>query len=153
MLLRSQTLLSSGRAINFAPASPDETADVIPVDVRISASVIIACLTLPLFVVMQPFAFLLTCTSFIKNYCARTCKRAKIVDCNRQVGDGDETSLGGEKGVAAVKVDLQTTTDTASGDHSRDAVASAPSVAEGSDISSPGPDFECSRLPTNYMYV
>ena len=126
---------------------------MIPVDVQISASVIIACLTLPLIAVLKPFAFLLTCASFIKNYCLRACKRAKIVDCDQQAGDETETSLGGEKAVAAVKLDLQTTTDTASGDHSRDAVAFAPSVAEGSDISSPGPDFECSRLPTNYMYV
>ena len=50
VLLRSKTLLSSARAINFEPANPDGTADQLSLDVALSIVIILACLVFPLIV-------------------------------------------------------------------------------------------------------
>lgn len=70
VLLRSQTLLSTARNINFAPANPDQTADTTPFDVEVSIFVIASCLILP-FVwlfnfVVKPFDWIFTRLSLVR---------------------------------------------------------------------------------------
>ncbi len=52
VLLRSQSLLSSARPINFDPLSPNQAAETLPFDVRLTIVVILVCL-------LAPFLFLL----------------------------------------------------------------------------------------------
>jgi hypothetical protein len=52
VLLRSQSLLSSARPINFDPLSPNQQAETLPFDVRLTIIIILACL-------IAPFVFLL----------------------------------------------------------------------------------------------
>jgi hypothetical protein len=66
VLLRSQTLLSSARNINFAPANPDQTADKIPFDVQVSIFVIASCLVLPFVWLVKPFNWIFTRLSLLR---------------------------------------------------------------------------------------
>ncbi len=66
VLLRSQTLLSTARNINFAPANPDQTADTTPVDVQISIFVIASCLILPFVFLVKPFNWIFTRLSLVR---------------------------------------------------------------------------------------
>ena len=66
VLLRSQTLLSSARTINFAPTEPDQTATTMPVDVQVCVFIILSCLILPFVWLVKPFDWLLTCISLIR---------------------------------------------------------------------------------------
>jgi hypothetical protein len=67
VLLRSQTLHSSARSINFEPTDPTQTANTMSVDVQVSVFVIMACLTLPLIIVLKPVAMFRSLFSLIKN--------------------------------------------------------------------------------------
>lgn len=80
VLLRSQTLLSSARAINFSPTKPDQTAETVPVDVQFSVFIIMACLLLPFIAVIKPFSVLLALLSLIKNRCTRASQQAVDLD-------------------------------------------------------------------------
>ena len=66
VLLRSQTLLSSARTINFAPAEPDQTATTMPLDVQVCVFIILSCLVLPLVWLVNPFDWIFTCFSLIR---------------------------------------------------------------------------------------
>ncbi len=78
MLLRSQTLLSSARAINFEPSNPDSAAEELSVDVELSIVIILACLIFPLIVLFKPFGFVITCLSFIKMRLQRSCFHSEV---------------------------------------------------------------------------
>jgi hypothetical protein len=77
VLLRSQTLLSSARSINFEPTDPAETANTMSVDVQVSVFIIMACLVLPLIIVLKPFGIFRTLFSLIKNSRGQARKRHK----------------------------------------------------------------------------
>jgi hypothetical protein len=78
VLLRSQTLLSSARAINFEPSNPDSAAEELSVDVELSIVIILACLIFPLIVLFKPFGFVITCLSFIKMRLQRSCFHSEV---------------------------------------------------------------------------
>jgi hypothetical protein len=65
VLLRSQTLLSSARNINFAPDEPDQAADRIPFDVQVSIFIIASCLILPFVWLVKPFDWIFTRLSLV----------------------------------------------------------------------------------------
>ena len=69
VLLRSQTLLSSARAINFAPTEPDEAAATMPLDVQVSVFIILSSLVLPFVWLVKPLDWLRACMSLIKRRC------------------------------------------------------------------------------------
>jgi hypothetical protein len=69
ILLRSQTLLSSARTINFAPTEPNQPAPVMTLDVQVSVFIIIASLVLPLVWLVKPFDWLYSCTVHICELC------------------------------------------------------------------------------------
>jgi hypothetical protein len=66
VLLRSQTLLSSARNINFAPAEPNQAADTIPFDVQVSIFIIASCLILPFVWLVKPFDWIFTSLSLVR---------------------------------------------------------------------------------------
>lgn len=78
VLLRSQTLLSSARSINFSPSNPDKNAEELPVDVQVSIIITIVCLILPFIIVLKPFGFIHTMISIVKELWVRKCNRAKV---------------------------------------------------------------------------
>ncbi len=71
VLLRSQTLLSSARAINFAPTEPDEAAAAMPLDVQVSVFIILSSLVLPFVWLVKPLNWLPACISLIKRRCGK----------------------------------------------------------------------------------
>ena len=58
VLLRSQSLLSSARPINFDPSSPNHAADTLPFDVRLTIFVILACIITPFIILLKPHCIL-----------------------------------------------------------------------------------------------
>jgi hypothetical protein len=78
VLLRSQTLLSSGRAINFFPKNPSRTAKELPLDVQISLVVVFSCLLMPMVLLLNPFGFLRSFASLATRYLVRACQRMRI---------------------------------------------------------------------------
>lgn len=78
VLLRSQTLLSSARSINFSPSNPDKNAEKLPVDVQVSIIITIVCLILPFIIILKPFGFIHTMISIVKMLWVRKCNRAKV---------------------------------------------------------------------------
>lgn len=71
VLLRSQTLLSSARTINFDPTEPDQAASTVPVDVQVCIFVILSCLVLPFVWLVKPFEGLLACILLVRQKCSR----------------------------------------------------------------------------------
>ncbi len=97
MLLRSQTLLSSARTMNFSPAQPEQAADNLPFDLQISIFITIACLVIPLILIVNPFGSLKTCVSWTKMFLSRTCSSlAKVEDeesCSQTSAGGSRLQL------------------------------------------------------------
>jgi hypothetical protein len=79
VLLRSQTLLSSARTINFSPSNPQENAKDLTLDVRLTIWIVMACLITPLILVFKPFSFATTLFSLTK--------ACLIQACNRNIAD------------------------------------------------------------------
>ncbi len=96
MLLRSQTLLSSARAMNFSPSQPEEAADLPPFDLQISIFITLACLVIPLILVLKPFGFMRTCFAWANVFLSRACSRAKVDDeesCSQKSAGGSHAQL------------------------------------------------------------
>jgi hypothetical protein len=66
VLLRSQTLISSARPINFDPKAPNLTAESLPFEVQLSIWIILACITMPFVVLFKPISMLQTCLMALK---------------------------------------------------------------------------------------
>jgi hypothetical protein len=66
VLLRSQTLLSSGRPINFDPKTPSQTAHDLPFDVRLTIVILVGCIMTPFIVLVKPLRMLQACVVVLK---------------------------------------------------------------------------------------
>ena len=67
VLLRSQSLLSSARSINFDPSNPIEAAENQSVDVNFTIVILVGCIFVPFVVVLKLHHILQTCFTVIKN--------------------------------------------------------------------------------------
>jgi hypothetical protein len=66
VLLRSQTLISSARPINFDPKAPNETAESLPFEVQLSIWIILACITMPFVILFKPISMFKACLMVLK---------------------------------------------------------------------------------------
>jgi hypothetical protein len=91
VLLRSQTLLSSARSMNFSPSQPEKAADLLPLDLQVSIFITLACLVIPLILFLKPFGFLRTFVAWANLFLSRVCSRAKVEDeesCSQESAGG-----------------------------------------------------------------
>ena len=67
VLLRSQSLLSSARFINFDPSNPIEAAENQSVDVNFTIVILVGCIFVPFAVALKLHHILQTCFTLLKN--------------------------------------------------------------------------------------
>ena len=67
VLLRSQSLLSSARFINFDPSNPVEAAETQTVDVNYTIIILLGCIFTPFAVALKLHHSLLACFALLKN--------------------------------------------------------------------------------------
>ena len=75
VLLRSQSLLSSARPMNFNPSSPNQAADTLPFDVRLTIVVILACIITPFIILLKPHRILQVFVLLLKSCWSRLQKQ------------------------------------------------------------------------------